>query len=216
MISKASHITSLLISSQSNSNIHPIICDVTSKPHLQAAVDEITKKSSHVDVLVCNAGMAPPTPKPQPTETSSISEVRNYFFSTLSTEDHATVLNLNNTAVMVTTFAFLELLDAANKRNHVEGTGRVRSQVIAVGSAGAFFRRGSDFVYNASKAATTHLIKQMATFLVPWDIRCNIIEPGCKLQISFLFHGAEELTIVKGFFHKSQPISPSSLRKTEG
>jgi NAD(P)-dependent dehydrogenase (short-subunit alcohol dehydrogenase family) len=123
--------------------------------------------------------MATPSPEPQPTESSSVAEVRRYFFEMLKSEDHAAALNLNTIAVMLTTFAFLELLDAANKVNKVEGTGKPKSQVIPVGSAGAFFRRGPDFIYNASKAATTHMIKQMATFLVPWDIRCNIIEPGC-------------------------------------
>jgi hypothetical protein len=41
----------------------------------------------------------------------------------------------------------------------------VNSQIVVIGIAGAFFRKGADFiynaVYNASKAATTHMVKQM-------------------------------------------------------
>jgi NAD(P)-dependent dehydrogenase (short-subunit alcohol dehydrogenase family) len=163
-----------------HSNIHPIVCDVTSKEQLQHAVNEISHKSGHVNLLVCNAGKATPTPEPAPTETSTIAEVRKYYFETLQVEDHAAALNLNTTAVLLSTFAFLELLDAGNKANANASPPRPKSQVVTIGSAGAFFRRGGDFIYNASKAATTHMMKQMASFLVPWDIRSNVIAPGCE------------------------------------
>jgi NAD(P)-dependent dehydrogenase (short-subunit alcohol dehydrogenase family) len=120
-------------------------------------------------------------PPKAPTETSSVSEVRKYYFDTLEIDDSAAVLKLNTTAVMLTTFAFLELLDAGNKDDGGLAAGRVKSQVVATGSAGAFFRRGDSFIYNASKAATTHMMKQLATFLVPWDIRANVIAPGCEI-----------------------------------
>ena len=55
---------------------------------------------------------------------------------------------------------------------------------MTVSSAGGFFRGYGDFVYNASKAATTHMMKHMATALVPWDIRCNVIAPGCESFLS--------------------------------
>lgn len=125
--------------------------------------------------------MAPPQYETQPSETSSIQEVREYYFNTLQVEEHAATFNLNTTAVLLTTFAFLELLDAGNKVNEAAGSPLPKSQVVTVSSAGAFFRGYGDFVYNASKAATTHMMKHMATALGPWDIRCNVIAPGCKL-----------------------------------
>ena len=165
---------------QVDSNIYPIVCDVTSKDQLQHAVDEITQKSGHVDLLVCNAGKASAVPEPVPDEKSTLAEVRKYFFETLEVEDHAAVLNLNTIGPLLTAFAFLELLDAGNKANAAASPPKPKSQVVTVASAGAFFRRGSDFIYNASKAATTHAMKQMASFLVPWDIRSNVIAPGCE------------------------------------
>jgi hypothetical protein len=59
--------------------------------------------------------MAAPVPVPQPTAESTIQELREYYFNTLQTPDHAAVFNLNTIAVLSTTFAFLELLDAGNK-----------------------------------------------------------------------------------------------------
>jgi NAD(P)-dependent dehydrogenase (short-subunit alcohol dehydrogenase family) len=37
------------------------------------------------------------------------------------------------------------------------------------------------FAYSGSKAATVHIMKQFATKLVPYEIRANVIAPGCKL-----------------------------------
>jgi NAD(P)-dependent dehydrogenase (short-subunit alcohol dehydrogenase family) len=169
---------------QAHSNIRPIVCDVTSKAQLQLAVDQITQEIGHINLLVCNAGMAPPQYETQPSETSSIKEVREYYFNTLQVEEHATTFNLNTTAVLLTVFAFLELLDAGNKAAEAAGSSLPRSQVVTVSSAGGFFRGYGDFVYNASKAATTHMMKHMATALVPWDIRCNVIAPGCESFLS--------------------------------
>lgn len=167
---------------QAHSNIHPIVCDVTSKPQLQLAVDKIAQETGHINLLVCNAGMAPPKYETQPSETSSIQEIREYYFNTLQVEEHAATFNLNTTAVLLTTFAFIELLDAGNRANVAAGSLLPRSQVVTISSAGGFFRGYGDFVYNASKAATTHMMKHMATALVPWDIRCNVIAPGCKFS----------------------------------
>lgn len=99
-------------------------------------------------------------------------------------EDHVATFNLNTIAVLLTTFAFLELLDVGNQINADVDPSRPKSQVVTVSSAGAFFRGYGDFVYNASKAGTTHMMKHMATALTPWDIRCNIIAPGCELSLS--------------------------------
>ena len=126
--------------------------------------------------------MTVPVPVPQPTAESTIQEVREYYFNTLQTPDHAAVFNLNTLAVFNTTFAFLELLDAGNKMQ----TKLPKSQVVTVSSAGGFFRGYGDFVYNASKAATTHMMKHLATALVPWDIRSNIIAPGCSYSLPIL------------------------------
>jgi NAD(P)-dependent dehydrogenase (short-subunit alcohol dehydrogenase family) len=51
--------------------------------------------------------------------------------------------------------------------------------VIAVSSTGAYNRVPSaGFASSTSKAGTTHMMKQLATVFVPFDIRSNVIAPG--------------------------------------
>jgi len=71
--------------------------------------------------------------------------------------------------------AFLELLDAGNRKGNVEQ----RSQVVATSSIGGYNRLPlAGFAYAASKSGTTFLMKQMATSFVPYNIRSNVIAPG--------------------------------------
>jgi len=82
---------------------------------------------------------------------------------------------LNTVAVWYTVVAFLGLLDAGNKNANVEQ----KSQVIATSSIGGFNRNvPGGFAYGQSKAATTHMMKQLATNLAPLGIRSNILAPG--------------------------------------
>ncbi|KAF4633081.1 hypothetical protein G7Y89_g5036 [Cudoniella acicularis] len=159
----------------------PIHCDVTSKSDLQAAVDQVTFETGHINLLICNAGKAFNSTAKQPTLESSVKEIRNYFFDETTFEEQTAILNLNTTAVLMTSFAFIELLDNGNKISKATSNtpeAGVRSQIIATGSAGAYVRYGLDFSYNASKAATTQMMKHMASSLVPWGIRCNVVAPG--------------------------------------
>ena len=76
--------------------------------------------------------------------------------------------------------AFLQLLDSGNssEKSPTHGS-KIKSQFIATASIGAFNRRPlAGFAYSSSKAAVVHLIKQLATWLVPYQIRANVICPG--------------------------------------
>lgn len=75
--------------------------------------------------------------------------------------------------------AFLELLEAGNKRRTKD---KPTSQVIAIGSVGGLTRFTDSFIYNASKAAVHHLMKNLGAVLVPHDIRTNVIAPGCECR----------------------------------
>jgi NAD(P)-dependent dehydrogenase (short-subunit alcohol dehydrogenase family) len=73
--------------------------------------------------------------------------------------------------------AFLELLVEGNKRR---AKGKPSSQIISIGSVGGLTRFTDSFIYNASKAAVHHLMKNLGAHFVPFDVRCNVIAPGCK------------------------------------
>jgi NAD(P)-dependent dehydrogenase (short-subunit alcohol dehydrogenase family) len=86
-------------------------------------------------------------------------------------------LDVNLTSVFFSIAAFLELLDAGNKKGNVEQ----KSQIIATASGGAYNRIPlAGWAYAASKAGLVHMMKQCATMFVPYDIRSNVIAPGCK------------------------------------
>ena len=114
-------------------------------------------------------------------QTSSVAEIRDYYFNYRPQAVWTDTLETNVAAVFTTSMAFLELLDAGNKRRE---KGLPTSQIIYIGSVGGLNRFTSSFVYNASKAAVHHLMKNLGTFLVPFDIRTNVIAPGCKSSSS--------------------------------
>ncbi|KAH7355985.1 hypothetical protein BKA66DRAFT_474285 [Pyrenochaeta sp. MPI-SDFR-AT-0127] len=154
-------------------NIHPIKADVTSKTDLSAAVDHVTQKSGYVNLVVANSGISGPTLKGLG-KGATLAEFRNYLFDLDSNEFNNTYA-VNTTAVFYSIVAFLELLDKGNKAGNVEQ----KSQVVCVSSVGAFNRVPlAGYAYGTSKAAVTHMMKQFATNLVPYDIRSNIIAPG--------------------------------------
>ena len=82
--------------------------------------------------------------------------------------------------------AFLELLVEGNKRR--EGSGKPSSQIVAIGSVGGLTRFTDSFIYNASKAAVHHLMKNLGAHFVPFDVRCNVIAPGCEFLLRFHTH----------------------------
>jgi NAD(P)-dependent dehydrogenase (short-subunit alcohol dehydrogenase family) len=110
----------------------------------------------------------------------SIAQYRDFLWNTDFAEFNKT-LEVNTSAVYLCVAAFLDLLAEGNKRKNVEQL----SQVIAVSSIGAFNRIPlAGFAYAASKAGTTHMMKQLATAFVPYDIRSNVIAPGSTSQSS--------------------------------
>lgn len=87
------------------------------------------------------------------------------------------------------------LLDKRRDRN------KPQSQILLIGSIGGLNRYADSFIYNASKAGgrscslcvsawlignkagAHHLMKNLGAFLVPFDIRTNIVAPGCESQL---------------------------------
>ena len=118
-------------------NIIPIQGSTTSHEDLQKAVDTITKDTGYIDLLVNNAGMttfdSSPNARPKPTAQSTVAEVRDYYFNYRSPEIWKDTLETNVAAVFTTSMAFLELLDAGNKRREA---GKPKSQIVVIGSTG--------------------------------------------------------------------------------
>ncbi|EAT81877.1 hypothetical protein HBH56_102590 [Parastagonospora nodorum] len=160
-------------STAKHGNIHTFKTDVTSKSDLAAAAEHISQKSGYVNLVIANSGIQGPTLGGLSLDASLI-EFRDYL-QNWDVEEYNRTYAVNTTAVFSTLVAFLELLDKGNKAGNVEQ----QSQFIGIASAGAFNRVPmAGFAYAGSKAAVVHTMKQFATKLVPYGIRCNTIAPG--------------------------------------
>ncbi|KAK5109029.1 hypothetical protein LTR62_007577 [Meristemomyces frigidus] len=154
--------------------IVPVVCDVTSNPSLLEAAERIEKETGYLNLLCCNSGTMPPA-----LEAKSGAPLHEYRQACLASDpsEWAQTFATNTTSIFYTTFAFLALLDAGNKGENCS-PGR-KSQVLVTTSIAGYSRLpGTLGAYPASKAAATHLIKQLAGSLVPYSIRVNGLAPG--------------------------------------
>ncbi|RTE72556.1 hypothetical protein BHE90_013022 [Fusarium euwallaceae] len=154
-------------------SVIPVQCDVTNRDNLKAAVAFIEKDIGYINLLVANSGISGPSGNVPPGAT--IAQVQETLFD-IPMEDFTNTYHVNCTAVFYTTIAFLGLLDEGNKKSNYQGG---RSQVIATSSIGSFNRKiTAGFAYGTSKGATTLMMKILATYLVPYRIRANVLCPG--------------------------------------
>lgn len=160
-------------------NIVPIVGDVTSKDDLSRVVKHIESDCGYINVLIANSGILGPQSQASITPSSSIEEFQKAFWDT-SFEEFQNAYSVNAVAAWYTIIAFLGLLDAGNKKGNVSWS----SQVVATTSIAAFNKAvPGGYVYGQSKAAATHMMKQLAVGLAPHGIRSNIIAPGCECYL---------------------------------
>lgn len=156
---------------------------MTNKADLERAVSEVGSAHGFVNVVIANSGIGGPSLKDLPPN-PTITEFRNHLLK-WDSKDFTETFDVNTTGVFNTVAAFLELLDQGNKKGNVQQ----RSQVIATSSIGAFNRSPAlGYAYGGSKAAVVHIFKQLSTSLAQFNIRANVIAPGCKSSITKPHH----------------------------
>ena len=164
-----------------NGTIKPIVGDVSDKNSIKKVVDQIRQEQGYVNLLFNNAGISGPGDRAalgekKTGEKPTIQEFQEALWASES-EDYTKTLHVNCTGVYYTTIAFLDLLDAGNKKKNVNQ----ESQVIITSSVAGFSRfLASSFAYSTSKAAVNHLTKLLATTFAQngLHIRVNLIAPG--------------------------------------
>jgi NAD(P)-dependent dehydrogenase (short-subunit alcohol dehydrogenase family) len=157
-------------------NIIPVVGDVTSKDSLKSIAGRIEKEIGYINVLIANSGIGGPQAKI--TAETTLEDFQKQMWET-DFEEYVKTFSVNSAAVWYTVMAFLILLDKGNKKGNVQQ----RSQVIATSSIAGFNRTApGGYAYGQSKAATTHMVKQLATALSPYRIRSNAICPGCEFR----------------------------------
>ncbi|MDJ0521757.1 MAG: glucose 1-dehydrogenase [Planctomycetota bacterium] len=130
-------------------SIRHVVADVTSEDDINRTIESVKSENGRLDVLVNNAGIAPPGP---------LAEVDAAHIDAL--------LGVNVKGLVLTTKAALPLLS--------DGGGAVINISSAVGD-----RPMPGFsVYSATKGAVNTLSKAWARELAPAGIRVNIVSPG--------------------------------------
>jgi len=158
--------------------------DVTSTDSLIQIAETVKRKTGHINLLICNSGqLGPPSSggedMPKESSAATLSQISSFFLAQ-PMQDWNDTFALNCTAVFYTAMAFLPLLGAGNDAQFAVAGG-VRSQICVTSSLGGFNRHHlAGFAYTASKAAATHMVKVLATFLGPHRVRVNALAPGCK------------------------------------
>jgi len=173
IIGRRKEVLDAAVNESPHGNIISLVGDVTSKENVQSIVSHIEKEVGYINVLIANSGIAGPQATSIAPETS-LEDFQSALWNQ-SFVEYTKAFTVNVSAVFFSVVAFLKLLDAGNKKANVEQA----SQVIATSSIGGFNRKvPGGYAYGQSKAATTLLMKQMATNLVPYGIRSNVIAPG--------------------------------------
>lgn len=161
-------------------NMVPIVCDVTSKDSLQAAVSKVSTESGHINLLICNSGILGPRASSLPQD-PTLQQFQETAWS-WSADDFNATYALNNTAVFFTAIAFLHLLAAGNEaaaKATVPGEPSTDSQILITASIASYIKLVvSGFAYTSSKAGAASMAKSFSTMLAPYSIRCNAIAPG--------------------------------------
>ncbi|KAL8807053.1 MAG: hypothetical protein Q9200_004812 [Gallowayella weberi] len=146
-------------------NIVPLVGDVTSKESLQSIATHIEKDIGYFNCLICNSGILGPQTSSVIPQTS-LNDYQKALWE-LPFDDYVQTFSVNVAAVHFTLVALLHLLHAGNEIGNVQQ----KSQVIVTSSIAGFNRIvPGGYPYGRSKAAVTHLAKQMATQMVPYGI----------------------------------------------
>lgn len=151
-------------------------CDVRKKDDLEKVVSELrsTHGEDHINLLVCNAGVAGPKAEP---EAADAEDLKKKLWDNESVEAWGETFETDVTSVYFTTVAFLPLLQAGiQPKGPLE---RFVPSVITISSmSGLMSHAQGHFSYNTAKGATVHLTKLMSAEFQQTGIRVNSIAPG--------------------------------------
>ncbi|EON60829.1 hypothetical protein W97_00038 [Coniosporium apollinis CBS 100218] len=153
--------------------IIPIVGDVSKKEGVEALVKEIESKEKCLCILVNNAGIAFGKTT---VDGANAEELRDNLFGPTSVEEWTETYATNVVGPFLMSTAFLPLLQKATE--HQKG---YSGTIINISSISGLVRISQGhFSYNASKAATVHLNKMLASEVAKTGlkIRINSIAPG--------------------------------------
>jgi NAD(P)-dependent dehydrogenase (short-subunit alcohol dehydrogenase family) len=139
-----------------------------------SSVSSYNLKYSH---KVANSGIGGPRMNPvKPQLSDDIAAIQKDLWD-INPDEFLKTFSTNVSAVYFTSVAFLSLLHAGNQKL-LEKTG-YSSQIVVTSSIAGYSKQvQSSIAYSASKAAATHLARNLSTYFVHLQIRVNVIVPG--------------------------------------
>ncbi|ODO07226.1 short-chain dehydrogenase [Cryptococcus wingfieldii CBS 7118] len=157
--------------------IIPVQADMSSKEGILKLKEVIEKEEKWVNVLINNHGVSLDVPKINEAEQTA-QGIAKKMFEDETFESWADGHRINTASYYFTTFAFLPLLDAAQKVGKYSEPGNVLN-ISSVSGITKTSQRGQ-FSYNSNKAATISLSHQLATEFARrgLGIRVNVVCPG--------------------------------------
>ncbi|KAJ5150625.1 uncharacterized protein N7500_010814 [Penicillium coprophilum] len=161
---------------------HGIPCDVSEKQAIQDLAAQVSKRETHVDMLISNAGIRRDPPVQCNVLEASLSELQASMWSSRHS-DWADTFCVNTTAHYFLSVAFLPMLEAASRLTLPDGRlGRSDGRgVVVITSSCASMHNVTNVdltSYATSKAATDHLVKLLAAKFSRFYVRVAGINPG--------------------------------------
>ena len=157
-------------------------CDLTSKEGITSVSSFIKSHTSHLDILISNAGIRRDPPKSCNVLTAPLPELQASLWSS-EYDDWTKSFQINTMAHYFLSVALLDLLAAAgdlDMPNGMKGRDHGRGVVIVTSSCASMHNATNvDMMsYATTKAATDHLVNLLAAKFARWYVRVCGINPG--------------------------------------
>jgi NAD(P)-dependent dehydrogenase (short-subunit alcohol dehydrogenase family) len=148
---------------------HFILCEMSRKEDVNAAIDKVFDKEKKIDLLFANAGV--------------------HLFATLEETSYDQLESMVGINILGVYYLLKKVIPIMKQQN--------KGSVVLMGSDQVFIGKASSSVYGMTKAAIGQLAKSTAIDYAPYNIRVNCICPG-TINTPLLHRAVEQFVAKTG------------------